>query len=295
MVSVVVTSLNSAGTLKDCLVALERQTAKDGVEIIVVDSSNDGSRELVHREFPRVKLLAIPYPGSRALMRARGVNAAKGDIVALTEDHCVPREDWLARVVENHRSPCVAAGGAVENSAENRAAYWAIYFCEYYRFMPPVRGGPVADIPGSNASYKREALAKTDFGGIGLWDNLINVQLGSNGGAGNVVSDPSQIVYHNKQEAPLSFLVHRYHFSRCFAGFRVRRARLWKRLLYTALSPSLPVIVLWRTLGDVWRKGRNRGKLARSLPFLLPFVIGSAAGEFMGYAFGAGESWRKIN
>ncbi len=197
--SVVVVSLNSVSTLRDCLTSLERQTVKDVFEVIVVDSSDDGSREMVREEFPHVRLLPIDHPGSRAMMRAFGVSEAQGEIVAFTEDHCVAREDWVERMIENHRSPVAAVGGAVENSAEDRAVYWAIYFCHYYRFMSPVPAGPVADIPGSNASFKRNALATTEFNKIGLWDNLITAQLDTNCGAGMVISDPSQVVAERKR------------------------------------------------------------------------------------------------
>lgn len=295
LVSVVIASRNSGGLLKDCLSSLERQSVKDGFEVIVVNSSNDGSRQLVREQFPEVKLVSIPYPGSRAMMRAIGVSYAEGEIVAVTEDHCVPREDWMARIIENHRAPVVAVGGAVENSAEDRADYWAIYFCEYYKFMHPVPAGPVTCIPGSNAAYKRSALARTDFGETGLWETLISTQLGDNGHVEGIVSDPTQVICHNKREKPLSFLIHRYYYSRCFAGLRTRQISAPRRLFYLAFSPTLPILILWRTFRDTWRKGRHRIKLLRALPFLVPFLISSALGEFTGYALGVGDSWRKMD
>ena len=43
-----------------------------------------------------------------------------------------------------------AAGGAVDNGNTHRTYDWALYFCEYGSYMPPVVSGPVGALSGIN-------------------------------------------------------------------------------------------------------------------------------------------------
>ena len=55
----------------------------------------------------------------------------------MTEDHCVAGDGWLQSVVRAHEAADAAVGGAVENGATDRVVDWAVYFCEYGRYMLP--------------------------------------------------------------------------------------------------------------------------------------------------------------
>ncbi len=69
--AVVVPTFDGRDMLRDCLDALRGQTFKD-FEVRVVDNgSSDGTREMLARRFPEVKLIAL----GRNLGFARAVNA----------------------------------------------------------------------------------------------------------------------------------------------------------------------------------------------------------------------------
>jgi glycosyltransferase involved in cell wall biosynthesis len=60
--SVVIASHNAGAAIGHCLDALMRQRVSSHVEIIVADSSTDGTDWLVRERFPQVRLLHFESP-----------------------------------------------------------------------------------------------------------------------------------------------------------------------------------------------------------------------------------------
>jgi N-acetylglucosaminyl-diphospho-decaprenol L-rhamnosyltransferase len=102
-VSVCIPSFNGREALEATLIHLEREAAD--CQVIVVDSGNDGSFELVVTRFPRVKLTRIPNHGL-AHGYNRAVELASGDvIVMLNSDVLIGRATLEACVAELQRNP----------------------------------------------------------------------------------------------------------------------------------------------------------------------------------------------
>src|SRR5579872_2836384 len=157
--SVVVASVNGPAHLDECLRALENQTLKDQAEVIVTGCCGDGIAELVRRRRLNAKLLSFAERKTIPELRAIGMKNSEGAIIAVTEDHCLAEPHWYERILRAHQAHFGAIGGAVENhSSITRVIDWAVFFCEYSRYMNPVPSGEVADIPGNNATYRREFL-----------------------------------------------------------------------------------------------------------------------------------------
>ena len=97
-VSVVVPVFNMVETVGTCLEALVAQSLPaNRREIIVVDNgSTDGTADVIRR-FP-VTLVAEPVRGAPSA-RNRGVEVARGDLVAFTDADCVPSRGWLTHLV----------------------------------------------------------------------------------------------------------------------------------------------------------------------------------------------------
>ena len=96
-ISVVVPSYNSRTTIGRCLEALRGQRFDGEYEVIVVDSSHDGTGEHIEREFPWVKLIHLDERTLPGRARNVGVQEARAEIVAFTDADCVPAPDWLGR------------------------------------------------------------------------------------------------------------------------------------------------------------------------------------------------------
>jgi glycosyltransferase involved in cell wall biosynthesis len=108
--SVLVCTYNRAALLRDTLVALQSMTrpADCDVEIIVVDNnSTDNTPHVIaaaqsETRIPIVSLHERKQGKSFALNR--GLAAARGDIIALTDDDVVPDREWLCRIVDAFRT-----------------------------------------------------------------------------------------------------------------------------------------------------------------------------------------------
>lgn len=97
--SVIIPNWNGARHLPTCLNALRQQTYPC-VELIVADNaSTDGSRELLTRDYPEVRL--VPLSENRGFTGAcnAGMGAARGQYVALLNNDTEVDLNWVAEVV----------------------------------------------------------------------------------------------------------------------------------------------------------------------------------------------------
>ncbi len=110
-VSVIVCTRDGRTRIGGCLRAI-RAMSGGGWEIIVVDDgSTDGTGDFIAANFPEVNLLRLP-PGGLSTARNAGAAAARGDILAFTDDDCEPDMEWIARLLPLFADGrFVAAGG----------------------------------------------------------------------------------------------------------------------------------------------------------------------------------------
>ena len=221
--SVIIASVNGLKCIAECLEHLERQTAHGQAEVLVVDRCGGETAETIRRRFPGVRLIPVAPDTTIPRMRAVGVRAALGEIIAITEDHCMAPPEWFDKMLRAHTSAYAAIGGAVENCATESIVDWSVFFCEYSHCMRPIPAGVVQDIPGNNASYKRWALNKCrDRLEDGVWENFLHATLKDRGI--ELFSDPSIVLYHKKSFGVMEFLSQRYHYGRSFAAMRTEGA-----------------------------------------------------------------------
>ena len=85
--------------LPDCLAALDRQTVRDFQVWVVDNASSDGSRELLARDFPTVRVLV--NPDNRGF--AGGNNTALREVTTpfavLLNNDATPEAEWLERLL----------------------------------------------------------------------------------------------------------------------------------------------------------------------------------------------------
>lgn len=95
LISIVIPSWNGVRHLPVCFNALRRQTLSP-LEVILVDNASaDETRQLVARDYPEVKLIALPENRRFAGACNVGMRAAHGDIVALLNNDTEADEHWL--------------------------------------------------------------------------------------------------------------------------------------------------------------------------------------------------------
>jgi glycosyltransferase involved in cell wall biosynthesis len=289
--SVVIASLNGRPYLEACLGSLARQKGNVTAEVIVADCVGPTVTDFVKANHPDVHLIAFNERKSVPELRAAGILASHGDIVVMTEDHCLAADDWYEALVAAHLAqPGPAAiGGAVDNAATERLIDWAVYVCEYSNFASPVVKGVVHDLPGPNVSYKRAALeTMRDMLEGGYWETYLHQRLESAGY--QLWSDPSIKVLHKKHFTLKDFLSERFHYGRWYAGVRNEFITLPRRLFYLAFSGLLPPLILYRLYQRTRRRADHAQMFLKCLPLICLFTVAWAAGEFTGYLTGPGRS-----
>ncbi|MFN8222210.1 MAG: glycosyltransferase [Gaiellales bacterium] len=168
-VSVVVCTRDRPDDLERCLESLGRLEPAP-LEVIVVDSAPTGpeAREVCERF--AVSYLHEPVIGqSRA--RNRGIAAARGEVVAFTDDDCVADPGWLSALADELADPRVAAvTGAVVPLELGTPAQWLFEMngghgrgnrrlvIDGTSVEPIVKVGLVG--VGANVAFRRTALVR---------------------------------------------------------------------------------------------------------------------------------------
>jgi GT2 family glycosyltransferase len=294
-ISVVIPSTSGAESLADCLDALVNQSLKAEAEVIVLDCGGLGVVNAA-RKHSAVKLLSFPERKSIPELRAIGMRRAEGEIVAVIEDHCNPEPHWFERILHAHERFYGVIGGAVENDPSiRRAIDWAVFFCEYSRYMNPVPNGEAADLPGNNVSYRREFLSQVDdlLETGRAWEGDLHARLREKGV--KLYSDPSIIVYHKKKFRFGYFVSQRYHYSRSYAGLRAARKPYGTRILRAVSCIVLPLVLMSRISRTLIGKKRHLRQFFQAVPALAVFLIVWSWGEYIGYLFGPGKSLLRVD
>lgn len=110
-VSVLVPTYHRPGSLAACLTGLTEQSHAPDEVLVVVRRDDVASRAVLAQRWDMpVREVVVDRPGAVAARNA-GLEAATGDVVALTDDDAVPRPDWLARLLAHYEVPDVGAVG----------------------------------------------------------------------------------------------------------------------------------------------------------------------------------------
>jgi GT2 family glycosyltransferase len=216
-ISVVIATYNRKDLLLGCLAAVTRLEYPDFEVIVADDGSTDGCIDAARQQFPQVRYLSHPMNTGEPAARNRGVRAATGDIIAFTDDDCIPPRDWLQRHARHYGDPAIAAaGGPQVCPAPNfyeafDMAQWSIRFdtietidriCDYEHLLT------------GNMSV-RSAM----FDRVGLFDEQFR-----SGCDSDFIRRVSRAGYRFVRDPDLRVDHLKVHGFRSYLGFRFRRA-----------------------------------------------------------------------
>lgn len=284
-ISVVIASDRSRALLDSCLHSLLEQCGRLGAEIVVARPSDLGDLAAVRRSYPGVRVVAAPERSTVPQLRSVGLAAAHGDIVAVTEDHCVADPDWLELLASGVAAGADVVGGGMDNAQRERAVDWAAYFSEYGFFSttrPDSENTPA--LTGANVAYSRQvvddvvALARE-----GNWENIAHQRLLATGSVLRFVSTAA--VYQNRNYTLWDFCVDRYQHGRDYARRRLVDEPAGRRWVLLPGCPALPFLLLSR-IARAAAPGRKK-QFLRALPATMLFLTAWSAGEAVGYFRGA--------
>ncbi len=130
--SIIIRLVGGGKFLGRCLEALIPQTQGKAVEIIVPYDASIVGINRVAEQFPMVTWLDFGANQSNDwhnpgeiheiydLRTAAGLQAARGDILAIIEDYGTPTSDWCDQILNAHHLTYPVIGGAVEHTGEGR-------------------------------------------------------------------------------------------------------------------------------------------------------------------------------
>jgi hypothetical protein len=292
-ISVVVASKVGPPFIDQCLNSLECEARELGAEVIVVTSQDESYMRRLAGAFPWVRVVNTSEKEVPALRR-RGVEEAKSEWVAIIEEHCAARGDWLHRAVaalSNGRYS--AAGGPIVDDNYDTLRDWVVYFCEYNSAMPPAPRGETRDLNDANIAYPRSVLMEhRELLDQGYWPMTLHGHLLAKGH--RFVSVPDMVVYHRGPFQFAYYLGQRYLFSRAYTGVRAqRKAALW-RLTYLIAAPLIPFMLLARMARNVFSKGCRSRQFILALPLTITALVVLVAGEWVGCLLGPGDALSRV-
>ena len=239
--SVIIASFNAKGTIGLCLESLQEQVQKEDAEVIVVDSSGDGTGLFVAQRFPWVQLHVFPERKFCGDARNFAFQVAKGEIIASLDADCVADENWIQEILRAHQAPDPAIGGAIANVQPSGLVGWASYFSEFSRWMPGRSPCRMDDIAGASMYYKRWIFDKLGryISGTQCSDTEFHWRLKKAGYS--LRFEPSILIFHSSMDRMKKFLSHEFEHGMSFA--RVR-SRYWdfsflRRWAYTIFFPLI--------------------------------------------------------
>ena len=110
-VSVVVCTYNGANHLAETLTALTKQSyPQSSLEIIVIDDGSTDDTANIAAQF-NVQLVAHGHNRGLGVGRNSGITAARGEIIAFTDDDCLPDSNWLESLILPYSDATVMATG----------------------------------------------------------------------------------------------------------------------------------------------------------------------------------------
>ena len=155
MVTVVVRAYNEEALIANVLSALQKQTYKN-FEILVVDNNSTDNTVAIAKKYG-VRIIPETQQGHGYALN-RGLQEAKGDIIAITDADTQPDRDWLEYIVHSMQSQnVVGLTGFTKFDIKSKPLYFftnnAFMLFTYLNFL---LGKP--HISGFNMAVKRDAI-----------------------------------------------------------------------------------------------------------------------------------------
>jgi glycosyltransferase involved in cell wall biosynthesis len=134
--TVIVLSYQARRRIDTVLQALRRQDTDKSFEVLVVDSGTDGCDAYVREHYPEVSVVHSQVRLRPGAARNRGIDAAKGRVLAFLPDDGIPRRDWLRRRLALHDQGFQAVGGSITNGCTESYVASAAHMLEYSALLP---------------------------------------------------------------------------------------------------------------------------------------------------------------
>jgi len=283
ILSIIIAGSRAAGPVPEFLDQIKLN--KHRVEYILVTANQ--TVDLSAFENAGAKVLLETEGTMVPSLRATGFKHATSTIVAMTEDFCLPPDNWIESILRAHKeSSAIAIGGPVKR-LNGTAGEWALSFCEYARFMPSINLN-TKDLPAVNISFKRAKVTEI-YGGVPVEiEEFTMLPFLVDHGA-SLVWDERIYIYDVNDQPMRRSLPSFFFHGRYFGGMRVKGSGFTTKLIRAFLSPCIPFMQVLRVGKHALSAGYLKYFL-RSFVFIFLLSTYWALGEGIGSIMGEGNS-----
>lgn len=283
--SVIIASYNADDTIAACLDSLRRQETGEPFEILLVESSGDGTAELIRRRYPDVRVIESSRRLHCGEARNRALEVARADLIAFLDADCFVESGWVDKVLEAHRGDSLLVGGVIDNAARGSSVGWAYYFCEFSLWLPCRRPRRVPEMAGCGLSFKRAAFDRYGPFLEGTYSSDTAFQWKTRDDGHTVLLAPEIRIYHRGPSSLRRLLAHTFEHRRAYARVRCRERRLGRsrRAVAMLLLPVTPLLLMGAVLLRLRRCPRYLPRYLLCAPTLLLGYGARSLGELAGY------------
>jgi hypothetical protein len=159
LVSFVMIAYNEAPNIARALASVESLDGLFDYELIVVnDGSRDNTAQIVQdfaADNPCVRLINLPENRGRGYARSKGIEAARGELIATVDADIILPRDWFVRARTALNGHDAVGGTAVPDGD-------VAYLHKAFR-LPPRPVKHTTTVTGSNALYRKKVFLMAEF------------------------------------------------------------------------------------------------------------------------------------
>jgi len=178
-VSVIIPTYRGGQKALDCIQSVLEQTRLPD-ELIVVDSSDDDSPDLIRERFgDQVHLVHLAERTLPGDARNVGAREATGDVLAFMDDDCLADPNWLEELAKPYGDPAVVWVAGIVWPYDNahpvaKVDFWAAYS----NLLRRLNGRTVLTLAQFNISYRRDVFLQLGGfpSGTMLEDRILNTR-----------------------------------------------------------------------------------------------------------------------
>jgi len=276
--SVVIPARDGTNDLGPVLDALLPGAETTGAEVLIVGASEVSPPPAADR----VRLIPMPEPDILVLRR-QGLAEARGEVVAIGEDHAVPRPGWCEAVIRAHseQPDADAVVGCLVNGTDATVSGRANFLAFASPWQPPMPSLPGGRPPPSSIlSLKREVLRGIEGEAPGWFEAGLLPTLFEEG---RMVADDRIVVDHFQDHGSLWSIRNSFHSARSSYGDeRTRLEPAARRRLARWAVSQIP-----RLRRAEARDGLRESRMSATESALLSAIglaagVGAAAGLLIG-------------
>jgi len=135
-ISIIIPAYNAGATIIKTLDSLHQQDYRGEREIIVVNSSQDDTKNIIKSRYLDVKLIQLKKRVFTGAAKNIGLKKAKGNIIAFIDSDCTAEKNWLSTIMKKYRQGHKIVGGSIGNTNFENLVSKAEYFLELIQLSP---------------------------------------------------------------------------------------------------------------------------------------------------------------